>query len=56
MAGALGNPPDGALLIFHTSTAARAEEFARCDPYVTAGLVTRWKVRPWTVVVGTQAP
>jgi uncharacterized protein len=50
LAGALGTPPDGGLLVFKTETDV-AEAFARRDPYVTNGLVTRWVVRPWTVVV-----
>ena len=25
------------------------------DPYVTQGLVTRWAVRPWAVVIGADA-
>jgi hypothetical protein len=29
-----------------------AEDFARNDPYVKAGLVTAWRVRQWNVVVG----
>jgi hypothetical protein len=29
-----------------------AEEFARNDPYVKAGLIKDWSVRPWTVVIG----
>ncbi len=29
-----------------------AEEFAAADPYVRDGLVTSWRVRAWTVVVG----
>jgi hypothetical protein len=29
-------------------------DFAHTDPYVTGGLVKRWEVRPWTVVVGNQ--
>jgi uncharacterized protein YciI len=49
MAGALGNPPDGGLLVFKASTKV-AEDFARRDPYVINGLITRWVVRPWTVV------
>ena len=49
MAGALGNPPDGGLLVFKASTTV-AEDFARRDPYVINGLITRWVVRPWTVV------
>ena len=53
--GALGNPPDGALLIFRSETPSVAEDFARRDPYVTNGLITRWRVRPWNVVVGGEA-
>jgi hypothetical protein len=52
LGGALGDPVDGALLVFRGETPAVAEGFARADPYVRHGCVTRWKVRPWTVVVG----
>jgi uncharacterized protein YciI len=52
MAGAVGDPPEGGLLVFRSPTQATAEEFARQDPYVVHGLVTRWQVRPWHVVVG----
>ena len=52
MAGALGSPPNGALLVFHGPSSEVAEAFARRDPYVTNGLVVRWTVRPWSVVVG----
>ena len=55
MAGALGDPPDGALLVFRGDTADIAEHFARADPYVLQGLATRWQVRPWNVVVGGDA-
>jgi uncharacterized protein len=51
LAGALGDPPDGALLVFRAESASPAEAFARGDPYVTEGLVTAWRVRPWNVVV-----
>jgi uncharacterized protein len=54
MAGAFANPPDGALLIFESGEATTAEAFARNDPYVKNGLVTRWKVRSWSVVIGAQ--
>ena len=43
LAGALGAPPDGALLVFRAADQATAEDFARRDPYVTRGLVTRWR-------------
>jgi uncharacterized protein YciI len=52
MAGALGSPPTGALLVFRSSDGRVAEEFAARDPYVLQGLVRRWEVRPWTVVIG----
>ncbi|MET9295315.1 YciI-like protein [Streptomyces sp. NPDC003077] len=52
LAGALGEPLDRALLVWDTEDATPVEEFAAADPYVRHGLVTRWTVRPWTVVVG----
>lgn len=52
LAGAF-DPPDGALLVFRTGSAAEVEAFVCADPYVAHGLVTRWTVRPWTVVVGS---
>jgi uncharacterized protein len=55
MAGALGDPPDGALLLFRGDTPEVAEHFARADPYVMRGLVTGWRVRRWNVVVGDAA-
>lgn len=52
LAGALGDPVGRALLIFRALESSIVEEFARRDPYVTNGLVTRWEVQPWAVVVG----
>ncbi len=54
MAGGLGNPPDGSLLVFRGSSPDSAEAFARRDPYVTEGLITRWTVKPWAVVIGSR--
>lgn len=51
MAGALGDPV-GALLIFRAADKSTPENFATNDPYVKQGLVKKWQVRPWTVVVG----
>ncbi|SMG02515.1 YciI-like protein [Burkholderia singularis] len=56
LAGALAEPADEAVLVFEGASAAVAEAFARADPYVTHGLVRRWRVRPWTVVIGKHAP
>lgn len=52
LAGALTDPTDRALLIFRTADRSTVEQFARNDPYVINGLVTRWEVRSWAVVVG----
>jgi uncharacterized protein YciI len=52
LGGAIGDPPDGALLVFR-STRSRVEAFVARDPYVVNRLVTRWQIRPWAVVVGT---
>jgi hypothetical protein len=54
LAGALADPADGALLIFHGESPAVAEAFAQQDPYVKKGLITSWRVRNWTVVVGNE--
>lgn len=55
LAGAIAEPVDGALLLFQSESPAAAEAFARADPYVKAGLVKAWRVRPWQTVVGEQA-
>jgi uncharacterized protein YciI len=55
LGGALASPVDGALLLFAGDSSAAAEAFARADPYVTNGLVTRWRVREWTTVAGQMA-
>jgi uncharacterized protein YciI len=52
LAGALGDPPDGGLLVFRGDAESAVEEFVRADPYVREGLVTAWQIRPWSVVVG----
>jgi uncharacterized protein YciI len=54
MAGAVGESPDGAIIIFRAETAQTAEQFAKDDPYVKNGLIVTWRVQPWNVVVGTQ--
>jgi len=55
LAGALAEPADGAVLLFAGENDQAARAFAEADPYVTAGLVKRWSVRPWTTVVGEMA-
>ncbi|MBZ5513126.1 MAG: YciI family protein [Acidobacteriia bacterium] len=55
LGGALANPVDGAVLLFKGDSPEVAEKFARADPYVTSGVVKRWRVREWTTVVGEDA-
>ena len=52
MGGAFAEPVDGAALLFRVDEPALVEAFVRRDPYVTNGVVSRWRIRPWTVVVG----
>ncbi len=56
LAGAFSDPADRALLVFRASDGSVVEDFARHDPYVISGLVTRWEVRPWAVVIGNEPP
>jgi uncharacterized protein YciI len=55
LAGALANPPEAAISLSRGESPAAADAFARADPYVTNGLVTAWRVREWTTVVGRDA-
>ena len=54
LAGALAEPVDRALLVFHVDDKSKVESFARKDPYVLNGLAKKWEVRPWNVVVGNE--
>ena len=55
LGGALADPVDGAVLLFQGASPKVAEAFAAADPYVRNGLVTAWRVRRWTTVVGPEA-
>lgn len=55
LGGALADPVDGAVLLFKGDAPSVAERLAASDPYVLNGLVTRWRVRPWTTVIGPGA-
>jgi len=56
MAGAFTDPANGALLIFKSDSPEAAEDFARNDLYVKNGLITKWYVQSWNVVIGTPGP
>jgi len=55
LGGALADPIDGAVILFKCDSPEPVEAFARADPYVVNGVVTHWRVRPWTTVVGENA-
>jgi uncharacterized protein YciI len=53
LGGAFSDPVDGAALVFKVDSRATVDEFVAKDPYVVDGLVTGWRIREWTVVVGS---
>lgn len=55
LGGAYADPVDGAVLVFQCDDRSVVEDFVARDPYVTNGVVTSWRIRPWTVVAGTLA-
>ncbi len=50
--GAYTDPVDQAMVIFRVKDKSVVETFAKNDPYVINGLVERWEIREWNVVVG----
>jgi hypothetical protein len=50
MAGAVGDPPHGGLIVFRVDDPAQVRAFVDEDPYVANGLVADWRVEPWNVV------
>jgi uncharacterized protein YciI len=53
LGGSLENPEDGAaVILFKADSAEVVEAFAREDPYVKNGIVIKWWVRKWDLVVG----
>lgn len=56
LGGALADPADRAIIVFKGDDASVAERFAKADPYVHNGLVKKWTVRKWSLVVGSYLP
>jgi uncharacterized protein YciI len=50
MAGAVGDPVTGAAIVFRHADVPTIEAFVAGDPYVEAGLVSEWRIEPWTLV------
>jgi uncharacterized protein len=53
MAGALGDPPSGGLLVFEVDDPGEIDEFVAADPYVEAGLVADLRIERWMVVANS---
>jgi len=54
LGGAYSDPANQALLVWRVSVRSVIEDFVAEDPYVKNGLVTKWEIRPWTVVIGQE--
>ena len=54
LAGAYADPPDGAALVFRADDDSVVRDFVARDPYVSEGLVEKWSIRQWSVVVGDE--
>ena len=52
LGGAFDDPADGAALVFRGGDRSIVEDFVKKDPYVQNGLVKKWRIRDWKVVVG----
>ena len=50
LAGAVGEPPNGAVIVFRNTPTEAIEAFAGADPYMAGGLITAWRVEPWKLV------
>jgi uncharacterized protein len=51
LGGALSDPADQALIVFRCQDRKTVEAFVHSDPYVKNGLVKKWEIRSWTVVI-----
>ncbi|KAK9815872.1 hypothetical protein WJX72_011037 [[Myrmecia] bisecta] len=54
LAGAVADPVDSAIFVWKDATKDEIAAFVKDDPYVKAGLVPKWSIRPYMVVVGGQ--
>ena len=52
MAGAVADPYDQAVLVFKANDTEVIDRFVAHDPYVREGLVKRFRIRKWNVVIG----
>lgn len=51
LGGALEDPADKAVIIWKVDDKKVVEEFVANDPYVQNGLVSKYEIRSWNVVI-----
>lgn len=54
IAGAAGDPVDGAVFVFKNTSKEDIEEFVQTDPYMKAGLISSWSLQPFNAVAGSE--
>jgi hypothetical protein len=50
MAGAIGDPTTGGALAWRGASPGEIAAFVQGDPYLEAGLITSYRIEPWTLV------
>jgi len=54
LGGAFIDPADRSVLVFTVKNPEVIEDFVKNDPYFKNGLVKKYEIRPWNVVVGNK--
>jgi uncharacterized protein YciI len=50
LAGALGDPPHAGAIVFKDVPREHIEAFVAGDPYMSAGLITGYRIERWNIV------
>ena len=50
LAGAVGDPPHGGVIVFQNVSPDEIDAYARQDPYMQAGLIEAYRVERWNLV------
>lgn len=51
--GGAFNPPESAGLVFKTNDKKEVEDFVKNDPYVLNGIVEKFHIKEWNIVVSS---
>jgi len=51
LGGALNDPADQAVIIWQVNDKKIIEDFVASDPYVKNGLISKYEIRSWNVVI-----